>query len=269
MARKRSWIVALLVELGAWLKNIHVVFTNGGHGEEYVNKDAVYPYVLAVKRICAEMARAFKDDAVEVVAAPAVGGVALEQWVAYALSKMTGRQVLGVYVEKPRHSLCKAKKGEQIPYTLVLEIPSSNGNQTVKPVTVRGVLLPEQELIIEDGSRVVFGRGYADLVKGRRVLVAEDVLNTGGTVEKTVNAVEDAGGRVVGVTAVFNRGGVTAEKLGVPVLDAMVDVQMENWPQGECPLCAQDVPIHTGIGHGKQFLAQKEAAAKAAARSAS
>src|SRR5262249_35909202 len=65
---------------------------------------------------------------------------------------------------------------------------------------------------------MVLRRGYDKLVAGRRVLVVEDVLNTGGSVRDAVAAVRAAGGDVVVVAALVNRGGVTAADLGVPAL---------------------------------------------------
>ena len=53
-------------------------------------------------------------------------------------------------------------------------------------------------------------RGYDRLVAGRRVVVVEDVLNTGGSVRDTVAAVRAAGGELVAVAALCNRGGLTA-----------------------------------------------------------
>jgi orotate phosphoribosyltransferase len=100
----------------------------------------------------------------------------------------------------------------------------------------------------EDGQ---FRRGYDWLVAGKRALVVEDVLTTGGSVRATVEAVRQAGGTVVGVGALVNRGNVTADSLGVPKLEALFNVSFETYDSQECPLCAANVPINTDVGHGK------------------
>src|SRR5216110_2692465 len=50
-----------------------------------------------VGKMFAEM---FKDFDVDVVAAPALGGIILSQWTAYHLSKLKKRNIMGVYTEK-------------------------------------------------------------------------------------------------------------------------------------------------------------------------
>lgn len=105
--------------------------------------------------------------------------------------------------------------------------------------------------------RRVFRRGYAELLAGQRVLVVEDVLTTGGSARQVVQAVQAAGGTVVGLGALCNRGGVTAAMLEVPDLVALVNVPLESWDAAECPLCRAGVPINTRVGKGAAFLAQQ------------
>ncbi|MEK7077142.1 MAG: phosphoribosyltransferase, partial [Patescibacteria group bacterium] len=75
----------------------HFVFASGRHGSAYVNKDAVYPHTRDISRLCYEIAKFFAYDHVQVVIAPAVGGVILSQWVAYHLTGLMKEDVLGVY----------------------------------------------------------------------------------------------------------------------------------------------------------------------------
>jgi orotate phosphoribosyltransferase len=98
-------------------------------------------------------------------------------------------------------------------------------------------------------------RGYDKLVHGRRVLVVEDILNTGGSVAQAIEAVREAGGEVVTVAALVNRGNVTAEQLGVPALDALVSLDLDSWAAQECPLCRDGVAVNTDVGKGREFLA--------------
>jgi orotate phosphoribosyltransferase len=98
-------------------------------------------------------------------------------------------------------------------------------------------------------------RGYDALVRGRRVLVVEDVVNTGGSLADTIRAVRAAGGTVAGATALCNRGGVTAADLDVPALHALLELSLDSWAAGECPLCRRGVPVNTSVGKGREFLA--------------
>ena len=102
-------------------------------------------------------------------------------------------------------------------------------------------------------------RGYDALVRGRRVLVVEDVVNTGGSLADTIRAVRAAGGTVAGAVALCNRGGVTAADLDVPSLHALLELSLDSWAADECPLCRRGVPVNTAVGKGREFLARRGA----------
>jgi len=93
-------VLQVLGKVGAVIADSHIVYTSGKHGTAYVNKDAVYPHTKETSDLCRAIAEQFVDDGVEVVIAPAIGGVILSQWTAYHLSEITGREVFGVYAEK-------------------------------------------------------------------------------------------------------------------------------------------------------------------------
>jgi orotate phosphoribosyltransferase len=104
-----------------------------------------------------------------------------------------------------------------------------------------------------DGERArVFRRGYDALVPGRRVLVVEDILTTGGSARKVVAAVRALGGEVVGLGALCNRGGLSADALGVPELYTLTSLSLESYDPADCPLCRNGVPINTRVGKGRQ-----------------
>ena len=109
-----------------------------------------------------------------------------------------------------------------------------------------------------DTDGFLFKRGYDEYVRGRRVLVVEDVLTTGGSVRKVVDLVRATGGSVVGVAALCNRGGVTAEKLAAPILHQLITLSLDTWEAADCPLCRDGVPVNTDLGKGKEFLAETD-----------
>ena len=107
------------------------------------------------------------------------------------------------------------------------------------------------------GGGLALRRGYDRIVAGRRVLVVEDIVTTGGSVRQTVAAVRAAGGEVTRVTALCNRGGITAADLGVPAFSALVTLSLDSWEATSCPLCRGGVPVNTDIGKGREFLASR------------
>jgi len=93
-------VLAILGKVGAIITKSHIVYTSGKHGRTYVNKDALYPHTAETSRLCRTIAERFASDGVEVVIAPAIGGVILSQWTAYHLTEIAGYEVLGTYAEK-------------------------------------------------------------------------------------------------------------------------------------------------------------------------
>ncbi len=105
----------------------------------------------------------------------------------------------------------------------------------------------------------VIKRGYDQLIKGKKVLIVEDVLTTGGSVKGVVRAVRALGGQILGVGVLCNRGDVTVADIGdVPVVLSLVSLKMETWASADCPLCKDNVPINTDVGKGRQFLATQQ-----------
>ena len=202
-------VIELLEQAGALIRDSHLVYTSGRHGSAYVNKDAIYPHTESTSRIAGLMAKSFAAQSVEVVVGPALGGIILSQWVAYHISKLMGREILGVYSEKNADNQFELR------------------------------------------------RGYDKLVKGKRALIVEDVITTGGSVRNCIEAVQAAGGIPIGISALCNRGKISANDLGIQKLESLVELDFQSWEADECPLCQKKVPINTNVGKGKDFLAQQ------------
>ncbi|MEK7571328.1 MAG: phosphoribosyltransferase family protein [Patescibacteria group bacterium] len=188
----------------------HFVGTSGRHMAVYLNKDALYPHTEAVSQMGALFAEKNKELDIDLVAAPALGGIILCTWTAYHLSQAKGKEILGVYTEK-----------------------TPDKNQ-------------------------IFTRGYDQLVKGKKVLVIEDLTTTGGSVKKVVDSVRAVGGTVVGVCVMVNRDPelVTSESIGAPFTSLAV-LKAESWEEKDCPLCKKNIAVNTNVGHGKKYFEAK------------
>ena len=112
----------------------------------------------------------------------------------------------------------------------------------------------------KDGDGFVIKRGYNDLVKGKNILVVEDLVTTGGSLRKVIEAARSEGAHVAGAVAICNRGQVTADMIGnPPEFISMLSVELDQWPEAECDLCKRNIPVNTDVGHGKEYLAKKAA----------
>lgn len=104
-----------------------------------------------------------------------------------------------------------------------------------------------------DGRFEFEREGFSEHLKGKKVLVVEDLVTTGGSVEKVCREVEKCGGEVVGVSVIYNRGGVKAGDIGVPRLEALVNISFSTFESENCELCQNRVPIVEDIGHGDDY----------------
>lgn len=203
-------IIFLLRKVGAILSDSHFVGISGRHMDTYITKDALFPHVNEVAQVCRMFAEKSKDLDIDVVAAPALGGIILAQGTAYELSKIKNKEVLAVFTEK-----------------------------------------------ISDNDQV-FTRGYDKYVKGRNVLVLEDLTTTGGSVQKVIQSVKIAGGRVIAVSVMVNKNpkAVNTNTFGVP-FSSLGELEVVTYEEKECPLCKKNIPMNTQFGHGKKFLESK------------
>ncbi len=111
----------------------------------------------------------------------------------------------------------------------------------------------------DENSNQVFKRDYDKLVKGKKILIVEDLTTTGGSVKKAVNSVKKAGGKVVGVCVMVNRDPekVTSKSVNAP-LSYLGIFRAESFDANKCPLCKRNMPINTSVGHGKKYLQVKK-----------
>jgi orotate phosphoribosyltransferase len=94
------------------------------------------------------------------------------------------------------------------------------------------------------GGSFILRGFYAQQMKGRRVLIADDVRNTGKTFETCAELVRRAGGEVVATAVICDRMEAVVD-VGVPNY-ALVDYKApENYAIGQCPMCAAGEPITT------------------------
>ena len=85
---------------------------------------------------------------------------------------------------------------------------------------------------------------YARHLDGRRVLLADDVRNTGATFERCAALVRRAGGTVLATAEICDRLEPVAA-LDVPNY-ALTEYQApENYPAADCPMCRAGEPIAT------------------------
>jgi orotate phosphoribosyltransferase len=94
------------------------------------------------------------------------------------------------------------------------------------------------------GDAFVLRRFYARQMAGQRVLLADDVRNTGKTLQQCAELVTAAGGRVIGSVEICDRMEAIVD-LGVPNYALAEYPAPENYEASQCPMCREGLPITT------------------------
>jgi orotate phosphoribosyltransferase len=152
-----------------------------------------------------------------------------------------------LYVEKfqvlqhPQHTadLCKA---------LAERFANDKVELVIGPMT--GGILLAHEVGKNLGTRAIFTerengrmtlrRGFV-IKPGERVLIVEDIITTGGSVEEVVAVVREHGGVPVGVGILVDRSGGTVD-FGIPH-QSLLHLTVDTYQADACPLCAQGQEI--------------------------
>ncbi len=96
----------------------------------------------------------------------------------------------------------------------------------------------------DDEGRPSLSPFYAKRMTGKRVLIVDDVRNTGTTFKRCSDLVVAAGGSVIGTMQIIDRceACVSLEAPNVALVEYKAP---PNYPAASCPMCAANVPITT------------------------
>lgn len=92
----------------------------------------------------------------------------------------------------------------------------------------------------QDG-RMTLRRGFA-VEAGERVLLAEDVVTTGGSLREVQQMVTAAGADVVGVASLVDRTSGRDPGFGMPLV-SLVAIDVPTYSADDCPLCREGLPL--------------------------
>ncbi len=83
---------------------------------------------------------------------------------------------------------------------------------------------------------------YKRRLAGQRVLLADDVRNTGKTFQRCADLLTEAGARVIATVQIFDRMEAIVD-LGVPNFALAEYAAPENYPAADCPMCREGMPV--------------------------
>jgi len=180
MSLKPEEILNIFKESGALMEG-HFILTSGLHSRTYFQCALVFQYPWHGEILCRDIADHFRDQKIDVVISPAVGGIVFGQEIARQLG------VRSIFAERV------------------------------------------------DG-RMTLRRGF-HIEPGERVLLAEDVTTTGGSVKEVMHIVKGRNSEIVAVTSVVDRSGGNA-RFGVPY-HSLFQMDVTNFKPENCPMCLE------------------------------
>ncbi|HZK34510.1 MAG TPA: orotate phosphoribosyltransferase [Bacillota bacterium] len=89
-------------------------------------------------------------------------------------------------------------------------------------------------------SEMTLRRGF-QLKAGEKVLIAEDVVTTGGSVKEVLEIVKVAGCELIGVACLVDRSNGKAD-FGIPFY-SLLEMEVATYQPEACPLCQQGIGI--------------------------
>lgn len=164
----------------------HFILSSGLHTGKYLQCAAILKYPKYAEKVCRALAEKFKGKRIDVVIAPAIGGIL----VSYELARVLG--VRSIFTERKDGQMCLRR------------------NFKIK--------------------------------KGEKVLIAEDVVTTGGSTKGVLDVVRSLGGKVIGIACLIDRSDEN-NLFGNIKLSSLYKMEIQTYSANECPLCKKNIPI--------------------------
>ncbi|MGD2278981.1 MAG: orotate phosphoribosyltransferase [Candidatus Omnitrophota bacterium] len=93
----------------------------------------------------------------------------------------------------------------------------------------------------DKNGKMALRRGFMVSPKNK-VLIAEDVLTTGGSVKEVIKLLEEESVRPLGVACLVNRSSRIIDFGGIKC-ESLIKLDIPTFEEAECPLCQEGMPI--------------------------
>jgi len=178
-------LVGLLKQTGVIMEG-HFLLTSGRHSACFLQCSQLLQYPQHAEKVCRLMAEPFRNENIDIVIGPAMGGVILSYETARALGA---------------RALFAERTGE---------------------------------------GKMALRRGFR-VEAGEKVLVVEDAITTGGSVQKVLDLLAGTGAEIAGVSIIIDRTSGQVD-FGAP-LKTLLSMEIESYAPEDCPLCREKIPL--------------------------
>ncbi len=126
--------------------------------------------------------------------------------------------------------------------------------KTVIGPAMGGVIL-SYEIARQLGARAIYAEPEGDFMvlrrgfkvdRGERILVVEDAVSTGGSVQKVIQLLRSLDAEPAGVSVIFDRSSGKVD-FGMPT-SSVFTMEIGSYDPGECPLCKEGIPLEKPKG---------------------
>ena len=188
------------------IKKGHFLLTSGNHSDTYIQKDIIHHHPEAFFKITNWLNFLVGDYKYDYITGPALAGAIIARVIA------TDTHIPFVYPEK------------------VIDYDKLNEME------------PKMQLDIitkkEIPFKMKFRRGHDKFIKGKRGLIVEDIITTGGSVEETATAMKLNKSIVVGVVSIWNRG-----YWNFYPNSSIIKDKVEHFNPSDCQQCKDNIPL--------------------------
>ena len=99
---------------------------------------------------------------------------------------------------------------------------------------------------LKNKRKMVFRPNFAKFLvkpKNKKVIIVEDIITTGGSVDKTIEAVNKCGATVDCIVSIWNRGNY--EPINSLIINSLINKNVVSYKPEDCPMCKNNIELTT------------------------
>ncbi len=100
--------------------------------------------------------------------------------------------------------------------------------------------MPYAVYSVDENDKKVFRPVFREIIEGKRVLVVDDVIDTGVSAHKIIEAILALNGSIVGVGTLWNPGEASFEDC--PIF-GLINTLYKTYEPADCPMCRANQPL--------------------------
>ncbi len=98
-------------------------------------------------------------------------------------------------------------------------------------------------------GKMALSRGFS-IEKSQRILIVEDIVTTGGSVNEVCEVLKRLGGEIAGISLMVDRSGGKVD-FGIKT-DSLIQLELELFEPESCPMCSDEIELETPGSSGKE-----------------